>query len=83
MARVFENISLNMNSLHVQTRLVTLGLIFILLAEFFVFPTRALAAPPALNCNTNNAAISAPESGAVVSGVVQIEGSASLGGAFQ
>ena len=72
-----------MNSLHVRTRLVTLGLIFILLAEFFVFPTRALAAPPALNCNTNNAAISSPESGAVVSGVVQIEGSASLGGAFQ
>lgn len=43
----------------------------------------ALAAPNARDCSAGNAAILAPQSGATVSGLVQIEGTASLGGDFQ
>src|SRR5262245_14386768 len=45
--------------------------------------TIALAAPPARDCSAGNAAILAPQPGGVVSGIVQIEGTASLGGDFQ
>ncbi len=43
----------------------------------------AFAAPNARDCSGGNAAILAPSSGATVSGIVQIEGTASLGGDFQ
>jgi hypothetical protein len=41
------------------------------------------AAPPALNCTASNAAIISPQSGATLTGVVQIEGVAFLGDQFQ
>lgn len=41
------------------------------------------AAPNARDCSGGNAAILAPASGATVFGIVQIEGTASLGGEFQ
>lgn len=41
------------------------------------------AAPNLRDCSGGNAAILAPQSGATVTGVVQIEGTASLGGDFQ
>jgi hypothetical protein len=43
----------------------------------------AEGAPPALNCSAANAAIIAPQPGAPLSGVVQIEGTAALGNTFQ
>ncbi|MBI4671470.1 MAG: hypothetical protein HY741_07370 [Chloroflexi bacterium] len=43
----------------------------------------AFAAPNYRDCSGGNAAILAPQSGATVTGVVQIEGTASLGGDFQ
>lgn len=45
--------------------------------------SNAFAAPNARDCSGGNAAILAPSSGATVSGIVQIEGTASLGGDFQ
>ncbi len=44
---------------------------------------RAFAAPYARDCGGGNAAILSPHSGATVTGVVQIEGTASLGDEFQ
>jgi hypothetical protein len=44
---------------------------------------QAQAAPPALNCTAANAAITAPQAGVALNGLVQIEGTASLGGVFQ
>jgi hypothetical protein len=44
---------------------------------------RLNAAPPALNCVASDASIVSPQSGATLNGVVQIEGTASLGGQFQ
>jgi hypothetical protein len=41
------------------------------------------ATPPRLNCTASNAAITSPQSGASLTGVVQIEGVASLGDQFQ
>jgi hypothetical protein len=41
-----------------------------------------LAGPPARDCSGGNAAILAPLSGGALSGIVQIEGTASLGGEF-
>lgn len=43
----------------------------------------ALAVPNSRDCSGGNAAILSPQSGATVTGVVQIEGTASLGGDFQ
>lgn len=43
----------------------------------------ALAAPNMRDCSGGNAVIIAPQSGANVTGIVQIEGTASLGGDFQ
>ncbi len=43
----------------------------------------AEAAPPALNCSGANAAITAPQTGSSLNGIVQIEGTAQLGSAFQ
>ena len=42
-----------------------------------------LAAPAALGCGPANSAITSPQSGASLSGPVQIEGNATLGGDFQ
>lgn len=44
---------------------------------------KALAAPNMRDCSGGNAAIITPQSGATVTGIVQIEGTASLGGDFQ
>lgn len=44
---------------------------------------RLNAAPPALNCSPSIASITAPQAGSTLNGVVQIEGTASLGGQFQ
>lgn len=44
---------------------------------------RALAAPNARDCSGGNAIILSPGSGSVVFGLVQVEGTASLGGEFQ
>lgn len=51
------------------------------LAAMFRAPT--FAAPNARDCAGGNAAILAPTTGATVFGIVQIEGTASLGGDFQ
>lgn len=48
-----------------------------------VVPTPVLAYPNARDCSAGNAAILTPQAGATVSGLVQIEGTASLGGDFQ
>lgn len=42
-----------------------------------------LAAPNTRDCSAGNAAILAPQTGTAVTGIVQIEGTASLGGEFQ
>ncbi len=44
---------------------------------------RVFASPYARDCSGGNAAILSPASGATVTGIVQIEGTASLGGDFQ
>src|SRR5919199_984258 len=57
------------------------GLALILVA---IFPVRVIhAAPATLTCNQSIAVIQNPQPGAVLSGVVQVEGTASLGGGFQ
>lgn len=45
--------------------------------------SNAFAAPTTRDCSGGNAAILAPQSGATVTGIVQIEGTASLGSEFQ
>ena len=55
---------------------ITVGLFTMWLAPTF-------AAPNARDCSAGNAAILSPQSGAAVTGIVQIEGTASLGGDFQ
>lgn len=52
-------------------------------AAMSIFAVNALAAPNLRDCSGGNAAILAPQSGAAVSGIVQIEGTASLGADFQ
>jgi hypothetical protein len=58
------------------TALVLLGLLVLGVSNAF-------AAPTARDCSGGNAAILAPQSGATVTGIVQIEGTASLGSEFQ
>lgn len=58
-------------------------IITLLLGLAFVLAIRAIAAPNLRDCSGGNAAILAPQSGATVTGVVQIEGTASLGGDFR
>lgn len=61
-----------------------IGLVILALLAFIaVVPARLLASPPARDCSGGNAAILAPTAGATVFGIVQIEGTASLGSDFQ
>ncbi len=48
-----------------------------------LFSSKAGASSPALKCDAGNAAITLPQSGADLSGVIQVEGTASLSGGFQ
>ncbi len=48
----------------------------------FVALARLDASPPAIECNPGNAAITSPQPGSSVNGTVQIEGTASVGEAF-
>lgn len=66
-----------------QSRLSAIILSLALLGSFVLIATPGLAAPPRLNCTAANAAITSPKSGATVSGLVQVEGSASLGAQFK
>ncbi len=60
------------------------GMVLIWLAALaLVAHARLEAAPSALSCSPSNAAITAPQPGASVSSLVQIMGTASLGGDFQ
>ncbi len=60
------------------------GIFSILLAALaLLLHARLAAAPPALDCSPANAAITAPQAGASISSLVQIMGTASLGGDFQ
>jgi hypothetical protein len=60
-----------------------IGTALIVVLAILTSAGRLGAAPPALNCGASNASISAPQSGATLNGVIQIEGSASLGDQFQ
>ncbi len=66
-----------------QSRLSAIVLAIVLLSGFVLLATPILASPPRLNCSAANAAITSPHSGATVSGLVQIEGTANLGGSFK
>ncbi len=66
-----------------QPLLTAIVLVLVALAAFALLAMPGLAAPPRLNCTAANAAITAPTSGAVLNGLVQIEGTASLGGNFK
>ncbi len=66
-----------------QSRLSAIILAIVLLSGFVLLAAPGLAAPPRLDCTTANAAITSPKAGAPVSGVVQIEGIANLGGGFK
>jgi hypothetical protein len=44
---------------------------------------RLNAAPPSLTCGASNASITSPQAGATLNGIIQIQGSASLGAEFQ
>ncbi len=66
-----------------QPLLAAILLVLILLGGFVLFTAPGLAAPAQVNCSPANAAITAPAGGATVNGVVQIEGTANLGGDFQ
>lgn len=61
---------------------VAVAVILVVAAAAFGFG-RLSAAPPALTCGPGNAAITAPQTGATLNGIVQIEGTASLVGQFQ
>ncbi len=60
-----------------------LAAVLLLLAGVVVFAAPGAAAPALLNCGPANAAISSPAAGSSINGIVQIEGTASLGGDFQ
>lgn len=62
---------------------ISILLALIISAALLFDVARLSAAPAALTCGTNNAAITSPQSGATLNGVVQIEGTASLGDQFQ
>lgn len=64
-----------------RTRILALLMTFVVLVG--LNGARVWAAPNARNCNDGNAAILAPQPGAAVFGIVQIEGTASLGAEFQ
>ncbi len=55
----------------------------LLIALAGILAVPAWAFPPARDCSGGNAAILAPQSGTTVFGIVQIEGTASLGNEFQ
>ncbi len=63
------------------TRLFGMALVLTILANFVALAPLD-ASPPAIECNPGNAAITSPQPGSLLSGTVQIEGTASLGGAF-
>lgn len=70
--------------MHDTCKVIRFTLAFLILAVLLgnvVAP--ALAAPNTRDCSAGNAAILAPQTGAAVTGIVQIEGTASLGGEFQ
>ena len=56
---------------------------FVIIGSVCLGLSNAFAAPNTRDCSGGNAAILAPQSGATVTGIVQIEGTASLGGEFQ
>jgi len=67
-----------------KQHLIRIGLVVLaLFAVCAILPPRLLAYPPARDCSGGNAAILAPTTGATVFGIVQIEGTASLGNDFQ
>ncbi len=59
-----------------------IALALIVVLANLVSVTRLDAAPPALECNPGNAAITSPQQDSVLNGTVQIEGTVSLGAAF-
>jgi hypothetical protein len=64
-------------------RIIRLTLAVWIAGALFLMPTvPATAAPNARDCSGGNAAILSPQSGATVFGIVQVEGTASLGGEF-
>jgi|SRR5581483_2751490 hypothetical protein len=68
----------------VQEKLFRISMVGVVVAAAMsIFAVNALAAPNLRDCSGGNAAILAPQSGAAVSGIVQIEGTASLGADFQ
>lgn len=70
--------------MQVKNKLSQIGFVILILFSFvgaFIAPTSA--APNLRDCSAGNAAILSPQSGGAVSGIVQIEGTASLGGDFQ
>lgn len=70
--------------MHDKSRYFQFVVILILIGGLAsVLFAKAFAAPNLRDCSGGNAAILAPQSGATVTGVVQIEGTASLGGDFR
>lgn len=70
--------------MHATLKIIRLSLVFWIVAAFFAamfLPVGAL--PNKRDCSGGNAAILAPVGGATVFGIVQIEGTASLGDEFQ
>ncbi len=66
-----------------QSLSIALAIVLFAVAGVVTLVVPVNAAPPRLNCASANAAITAPASGATLSGIVQIEGNAALGGQFQ
>ncbi len=65
-------------------KIIRLALAVLITGIWLAAPlARVRAAPNARDCSAGNATILTPQSGATVAGIVQIEGTASLGGDFQ
>jgi hypothetical protein len=70
--------------MHEVLRIIRFSLVVWIVGTLSLFSFHpAAAAPNARDCSGGNAAILTPQSGATVFGIVQIEGTASLGGEFQ
>lgn len=70
--------------MHAMLKIIRFSLVFWILAALVVVTLMPLrAAPNMRDCSGGNAAILGPAGGTTVFGIVQIEGTASLGGEFQ
>jgi hypothetical protein len=81
-ARLKGSASSSRIAMKFHRRIGIIVLLLVALAEI-ASTNMSKAAPPGLNCTASNAAITSPQSGATLNGVVQIEGVASLGDQFQ